>query len=1364
MARAINPIGGIPVMMHGPVRALIDNNNASDSSCESRRYLKALFNNSLDAILVNNDEGHYIDANPAACALLGYTHDELLQLSVLDLTAEAFREEGWAMWQQFLAQGSMSGEHPTRRRDGKVLQLEFHAVANILPGVHFSSSRDITERKRAEEAQREAEQNYRDIFENALEGFFQTSVEGRFVVVNPALARMFGFDSTDELLRERADISKQHYVDPRRRDEFKRRLEKESVVLNFEYEAYRKDGSRIWVSDNVRAVRDQSGNVLYYDGIAKDITERKQAEEALRESETKFRRLLDSSIIGVVFWNLQGQILDANDLFLSMIGYNRDDFLQGHLSWKDLTPPEYSHVDDRAVAELLATATCVPYEKEYIRKDGSRVSVLIGSALLEGGNDTGSSFVRDITDRKRAEEQIKQSEGLLAEAQRIARVGSWNWDLQNNIVKWSGELYRIFGVDPQAVTPTYESFVTEFIHPEDRALAVRLVDNSLKTQAPFNFYARIRRPNGEERVMHARGAIVSDEDGNPTRMFGTAQDVTKRKEAEEALREAERKYRDIFENAGEGIFQSTPEGQYISANPALARMHGFDSPEQLIQSRNDIAHQIYVDPKRREEFKHLLEEHGAVRGFEHETIRSDGSKIWVSVNARGVRNEHGEIHYYEGTAQDITERKQAEDDLTKQKEILEKIVEHIPVMINFTGSDGQIELVNLEWQRTLGWTAEEAVHGGIDVFAECYPDPKYRQQVIKFINDANGDWTDFKTRVKDGNVIETSWARVKLSDGTTIGIGKDITNRKHAEESMKLFRNLIDQSTDAIEVLDPGTLRFVDCNATAHQSLGYTREEFLSLSAFDVGPIIERSLTSKRAEELDKGAIFESVHRRKDGSTFPVEINVKTVHLERDYRLAVVRDITERKRTEEALRESEERYRELFENAKDAIYVQDLKGIYTSVNRAAEQLSGYDRNYIIGKHFNHFVAPEYLQLVRTKFAKKMADKEETAYEVQVIAKDGRRVPVELSTAVILKHGVPVGIQGMARDITERKRAEDDLKQQKEILQKIFDHIPVMIRLTGSDGNALLVNREYERTTGWSLEEIQKNSRSIFADLYPDKEQRLRIFQRIADSKGEWADFRTRVRDGRVIDTSWTNIQLETGMRLGIGQDISDRKHAEEKLRNYSRKLIEAQEAERQHIARELHDQIGQVLTAVRINLQTIGNSCESDESQVLIDHGVTIIDAALEQVRSLSFELRPSLLDDLGLVAALRWYADQYTQRTGIQTKSVTNLLGRRLKHELETACFRIVQEALTNVVRHANAKNVSIDLRTLKHKIVLSIKDDGIGFDERSANGDASATHLGLRGMKERALALNGTLEIKSVAARGTEIRVSFPTNSKEG
>lgn len=586
---------------------------------------------------------------------------------------------------------------------------------------------------------------------------------------------------------------------------------------------------------------------------------------------------------------------------------------------------------------------------------------------------------------------------------------------------------------------------------------------------------------------------------------------------------------------------------------------------------------------------------------------------------------------------------------------------------------------------------------------------------------------------------------------------------------------------------------------------------------------------------------------------------------------------------EEALRESEERYRELFENAKDATYVHDLDGRYVSVNRAAEKLSGHTRHEINGRRFSDFIPLEEVGAVSEHLCQKLIAEGETTYETEVVASDGRRVPVKVSSHLIYENGAAIGVQGTARDITERRQAEERLREYEKVVEGLEEMIVVVDR----DFRYLLANRAYLKYRGLSREQVlgrlvadvvsqelfegvikarleqtflgqlvsyelkaypELGERDLLVSYFPiegpagidrvacvmqDITERKRAEEALRQSEerfskafhsspaslsialledgrllevnaaflrmtgysredvigrttleiGLWANpyyrltMTEKLRDGDAVDNLDFKFRKKSGeLRdgllsvelivlgaepcvLGIALDTTERLRAEEALQSYPRLLIEAQETERQSIARELHDQIGQVLTAIRINLQTVWDTCETSESRALIDEGVAIVDEALEQVRDLSFELRPSLLDDLGLVAALRWYTDRFARRTGIRSANAIDLPeNTRLRLELETACFRIVQEALTNVVRHAGARNVSITLRSLKNEICLSIKDDGRGFDAYSQRLSQFTTHLGLRGMRDRALAVGGRLEIKSSPSRGTEISAHFP------
>lgn len=482
---------------------------------------------------------------------------------------------------------------------------------------------------------------------------------------------------------------------------------------------------------------------------------------------------------------------------------------------------------------------------------------------------------------------------------------------------------------------------------------------------------------------------------------------------------------------------------------------------------------------------------------------------------------------------------------------------------------------------------------------------------------------------------------------------KDInTERKRAEkalrESEERYRDLVENSHELICTHDlDGTILSV--NRAARELFGYELREFIGKKNIRdiLAPKVRDQFSMYMQRILKEGATSGTMLvQTRSGEHRLLEYynSLRTEGVAAPIVRGIARDITTTRRAEHALRESEERYRELFENSKDAFYVHDIDGIYTSVNRAAEKLSGYSREQIVGKHFSEFMTPEHARHVQRQLLKKLESTSETTYEIEMITKKGRHVPVEISSRLIFENGVPVGVQGCVRDISERKKAQ-------------------------------------------------------------------------------------------------------------------------EAARNYSRRLIEAQEAERRRISRELHDQVGQILTAVKMNLHVLRHKCTQPEILLSINDNLKVIDEAVDQIRDLSVDLRPLLLDDLGLVVALRWYLERQTRNLGIPAKFVSGSLDEddRFSSELETACFRIVQEGVTNIVRHARATRISVRLERVISDLILLITDDGAGFDARMLRSGNGMSTLGLRGMEERAQAVGGTITIDSAPALGTEICARFPIKGEK-
>src|SRR5882724_1956365 len=293
-----------------------------------------------------------------------------------------------------------------------------------------------------------------------------------------------------------------------------------STDFEHEYRLVMPSGAIKHIRVRAHAVPDSCGDVEVV-GAVTDITERKTAED-------KIRRLVDAGIFGIFFANVDGAIVEANQAFLQMLQYDRQDLVSGRLRWADLTPAEWRERDERALTEFLETGV-FHYEKEYFRKDGSRVPVLVGGARLQSPNE-GVVFVLDLTERKRAEEKIRISESYLAEAQRLSQTGSWAWSPEQDIKYWSDECYRVLSFDPQDGLPRFEDFFQR-LHPDDQPGFRELTQTAIREKAEWEADYRIVHPDGPVRDIHVVAHPVLSTSGH-LEFVGTVIDVTERKTAE----------------------------------------------------------------------------------------------------------------------------------------------------------------------------------------------------------------------------------------------------------------------------------------------------------------------------------------------------------------------------------------------------------------------------------------------------------------------------------------------------------------------------------------------------------------------------------------------------------------------------------------------------------------------------------------------------------------------------------------------------------------------------------------------------------------------------------------------------------------
>jgi PAS domain S-box-containing protein len=543
----------------------------------------------------------------------------------------------------------------------------------------------------------------------------------------------------------------------------------------------------------------------------------------------------------------------------------------------------------------------------------------------------------------------------------------------------------------------------------------------------------------------------------------------------------------------------------------------------------------------------------------------------------------------------------------------------------------------------------------ISLLNDPYTNPIGRVVVLHQITQHKQDQAELE-RARDQLEVIVSKRTEELRDAIE-RLREELLQRTLAE---KRFKDVIESAPDAMFVLDQ-TGKILLINAMAERIFGYPREELMGMNiATNLIPVQYHERQQRYfLEFLDNPAINQSSFgvdlyaMRKDGSEFPMEVDLSRLDITDGFWVAInVRDISDRKRAEGALRESEQTYRALFENAGHAIFLTDLEGHIIQVNQKAAVLLGYSQKELQTLSIFDLTIPEELSDVRRNMDNLMKGDHLMPFIQHYLKRSGEVLPSESNTVLVRDvDGKPKFFQNMARDITERIKAEQAQNQ--------------------------------------LMEEIRQSN---------------------------------------------------------------------EQMRDLALRLQEVQELERQELATVLHDRVGQNLTGLNLNLKILQNQLQTEfnaEIQKRLKDSLKMVEETTHKIRDVMADLNPPVLEEYGLMPAIKWYSDDFTNRTGIATHVSGDKLDPSLAPSVEKILFRLVQESLNNVAKHAQASRVVISVKSTKEAVSVTVKDNGQGFDPHEVKRSTNEPHWGLLSMQQRAASIGAALAIDSTPGTGTQVCV---------
>jgi PAS domain S-box-containing protein len=1032
--------------------------------------------------------------------------------------------------------------------------------------------------QRSREAQRESELVATATIEGMADGVMLVNMAGKVTYVNKAFEKLLRHKAEEivgtsalELPTYRSSKDRE-----RAREALKMLIEKGSAKA-VDMTAITKDGEDIPISFNASLIKDAQGNPRTLVAVLRDVTERRWAEEVLRQSEEYFRALIENSQDAIVILDGDGTIRYESPSVGRLWGYKPEDWADRNY-WEFVFPEDMQDVAEK-FAKLLQNQGSSLFTNMRIRqKDGSmRVVEASGQNLLDNPAVKGIVLnIRDITERKRIEEALQQSELNYRVLFDSTLDGLFVVDSETMKVVLANEsgmrMAKIYGFD--SLTDLNIADMVEFFHPEDR-------DRVIKTIAEDMFEKDLRQIN-EFRMLTKDGREMwISAVGTRTKYQGKSaglvsmRDITKRKQMEEELR----RLSDAVKMTTDSVAVTDMRGRILDINEAGLRMYGLSDRADFV-GRNPLDAIAPEDRRKALENMAKLVETGQVNNIEYHVLRKDGSKIFIETSVSVIKGGNGEPKGLVAVARDITESRKAAEALKQSEKKYRQLFEIMQEGLWLIDKDSITTFVNPRMAEILGYTAEEMLGKHLFEFmdergteAAKYGLERCRQGIRV--------QHDFEFTRKDGARVYASLETSPITDEAGNYVGAlacvaDITARKEVQEALQnseeYFRSLIENAQDAIVIVaGDGTISYG--SPAIERMLGYKPEELLSADALfgfahpdDIPKVVDTFASF--TENGSASVRIELRIRHKDGSWRVVEAVANNLLENRAIKGIVVnwRDVTERKKAEEALKESEERYRMLAENVKDVISAIDMNLRTTYMSPSVTQLTGYSVEEAMALTLEESLTPASYEKLMRVFDERMAAETRgekglptsLVLEVEAKHKDGHLVSVEMRVNLLRDaEGKPVGILGVTRDITERKKAEEVLRLSEEKYRLVVDNANEVI-VVAQDGMLKFFNSRTTVVLGYSKEELA--SKPFIEFVHPDDQQMVikRYLERLSGGQPpSLYAFRVVGKDGNItwVEINAVVINWEgSPATLNFLTDVTERKRAEEEKQKMEEQL------------------------------------------------------------------------------------------------------------------------------------------------------------------------------------------------------------------